>query len=195
MWYVIAWRDETPSTMTLDIPGFDKWCDDNREMLNSRIDSFNRYAPGRRITPDILIDAWNANWPGTVGFRWNPRLGAIETDTFEYSVRVEMLPERMAPHIEMMDPEDGEYWWWYGVDKDGNRQFRHVLDVESREHLEDAFGRSKWAMKHFHDVVEKFDTEEWVSERKNLRRQYDDFRNWVISLTQHNPPEPEREPG
>ena len=49
-------------------------------------------------------------------------------------------------------------------------------------------------MQKWHEKVEDFDTQHWSDERKNLRRQYDDFRNWVISQTQHNPPDPEREP-
>jgi len=40
-----------------------------------------------------------------------------------------------------------------------------------------------------HNKVEDYDTQEWASESRSLRRHYDDFRNWVISQTQHNPPD------
>ena len=195
MWYVIAWRDETSSTTTLDIPGFEKWCEDNDSVLSSRIDfGPNRDWYGHRTTPALLIDTWNAKYPGTVSFRWNSRMGAIECDTLEFGVRVEILPERMAPHIELMDPEEDEYWWWHGVDKNGTPQFRIVLEVKNTNCVKIAFALSKALMRTWHEKVEDFDTQHWSDERKNLRRQYDDFRNWVISQTQHNPPDPEREP-
>lgn len=192
MWYVIAWRDETSSTMTLDIPGFEKWCEDNAAVLSARIDFGLRH--GCRITPELLIDTWNAKWPGTVAFRWNSRQGAIACDTLEFGVRVEILHERMAPHLELMDPEENEYWWWHGVGKDGTPQFRIVLEVTQHDAVNDAVTHSKMLMKKWHDKVEDFDTQEWADERRNLRRMYDDFRNWVISQTQHKPPDPEREP-
>lgn len=192
MWYVIAWRDQHDSTMTLNVPGFEKWCDDNASVLSSRI-NFG-LCHGNRITPELLIDTWNLKWPGTVAFRWNSRLGAIECDTLEFGARVEVLPERMAPHLELMDPEDDEWWWWHGVDAKGTPQFRIVLAVQQHEHVGEARQSAERLMEEMHDKVEDYDTQQWASERRSLRRQYDDFRNWVIAQTQHNPPDPEREP-
>ena len=195
MWYVIAWRDETSSTMTLDIPGFEKWCEDNAAVLSARIDcKSQQYWHGVRMTPALLIDTWNAKWPGTVPFRWNSRHGAIECDTLEFGVRIEILPERMAPHIERMDPDEEECWWWHGVGKEGTPQFRIVLEVTQHDAVNDAVAHSKTLMKKWYDKVQNFDTQHWSNEHRHLRRNYDVFRAWVISQTQHNPPDPEREP-
>jgi hypothetical protein len=191
-WYVIAWRHETDNAITVDVPGFEKWCEDNAAVLSARIDFGLHH--GRRITPGLLIDQWNCGWPHNAPFRWNSNMGGIECDTLDFSVRVEVLPEHMAPHLELMDPEEDEWWWWHGVDKNGAPQFRIVLAVQQHEHVGEARQAAEQLMEEMDDKVEDYDSQEWVSEHKSLRRHYDEFRNWVISKTQHNPPDPEREP-
>jgi hypothetical protein len=70
-----------------------------------------------------------------------------------------------------------------------------VLAIVQADDVVKATKHAEELMDEWSETVEQYDTDEWNSDRRGMRTQYEEFREWVHEKAGIMPPEPEPEAG
>lgn len=185
-WYAIVWREDTPRTCSINVPNFNKWCVDNEETLFVKLG-----ISGDKLATRLVYE-WNRTCgDGIPAFEADGR-SRIKAVSNEYYARVGVVPEHEAPKMEYFG--DGEWWWHYGDKEDGTAKHRTVLAIVQADDVVKATKHAEKLMDEWSETVEQYDTDEWNSDRRGMRTQYEEFREWVHKNAGIMPPELEPEP-
>lgn len=188
-WYAIVWREGTTRTCSINVPNFNEWC-----LLNWA--TMVRAYPGLRSgtgdsLPEDLVDAWNRTFGDCVPSFTADGCNRIQSVGNEYYARVGILPEHAAPRMEYFG--DGDWWWHWGDKPDGTPRHRTVLAIAQFDDVAAATKRCEELLDEWSQTVEEYDTCEWNSDRRSMRTQYQEFREWVQQKCGVIPPELEPE--
>ena len=187
-WYTIVWREDTHRTCSINVPNFNTWCIRNVAALKAILP---RSSEADSLCEE-LVDAWNRTWGDcTPAFTADGR-NRITMASNEYYARVGVVPEHGAPRMEYFG--DGEWWWHYADKADGTPKHRTVLAIAQFDDVVQATKRSEELLEEWSETVEEYDTDEWNSDRRGMRTQYEEFREWVMKAAGVMPPELEPEP-
>ena len=187
-WYAIVWREDTSRAFSMNVPNFNTWCIKNVNALKAALP----FITEADSLPEELVDSWNRTFGGCVpAFTANGR-DRISGVGNEYYARVGILPEHHAPKMEYFG--DGDWWWHYADKPDGSPKHRTVLAIAQFDDVAQATKRCEELLEEWSQTVEEYDTDEWNLDRRNMRTQYQEFREWVMQHCGVMPPELEPEP-
>ena len=182
-WYVIAWRDSSPRSVSAEVPGLRQWYIDNFDAIRAANRQIKLLLPPKTeqcaaVGLGELFKSWNA------GFTCDG--DGIEMPCPDYFGIVDILPEHKAPVMRCWG--DGEMSWYTVDEETGEKSVRHVCSVTTCPDIIEAMREADKEVKANDERVDEYDTEEWKSHTRQLRRYYDAWSDWMEQQVKVRPP-------
>ena len=188
-WYVIAWRDSSPRSVSAEVPGLRQWYIDNFDAIRAANRQIKLLLPPKTeqcaaIGLGELFKSWNA------GFTCDG--DGIEMPCPDYFGIVDILPEHKAPVMRCWG--DGEMSWYTFDEETGEKSVRHVCSVTTRPDIIEAMREADKEVKANDERVDEYDTKEWQRHSYQLRRYYVAWSDWMEQQVKVRPPAYKWEP-